>query len=415
MKSRRKHRSRNRSRRGAIAVLAALLLVVVFAMLAFAVDLGYITHVDTELQRTADAAALAAVMRLPDKTAALSAAQLAAVQNKGYEGPTLGAKDVVFGRWNRDTATFSASSSNPNAVKVICERTASDGNPLRLFFASVIGNPETDISTSAVAMYEKGFCGPLVGIEWVSVPGDSTTDSFRSSSGSYDSQTPRNRGSICSDGPIGLEGNPVVNGDANPGRGCVTTLEGGSIVTGNMTPRLRPLNLSPVDASPYEFSNDNGSLPLIPKGKNYVSPVDGAGNFLLDGGKTYTMPTGVYYFNNMTLTGQSTLDIVGHVVIYLTGNLDTSGGYLINTTNVADNLQILMQGGAGTTANVTAGADLYAVIYAPDTAVTTQGNAGFFGAVVGRTLEVTGTGDIHYDEDLDLSRMDVPKRIALVQ
>ena len=47
-------------RRGVIAVLAALLMVVLFAMVAFAVDLGYITLVRTQLQAAADSAALAA-------------------------------------------------------------------------------------------------------------------------------------------------------------------------------------------------------------------------------------------------------------------------------------------------------------------------------------------------------------------
>ena len=95
-----------KSRRGTVAVLAAFLLVFVFAMVAFAVDVGYIVHVDTELQRTADACAMAAVRRLPDQDAATAAAQYIAAQNKGTEGPDLSVSDVQFGTWDRDTATF---------------------------------------------------------------------------------------------------------------------------------------------------------------------------------------------------------------------------------------------------------------------------------------------------------------------
>src|SRR5436190_20070435 len=46
-------------RAGAIAPLAALLIIPLVAMVAFAVDLGYIIQVRTDLQNTADAAALA--------------------------------------------------------------------------------------------------------------------------------------------------------------------------------------------------------------------------------------------------------------------------------------------------------------------------------------------------------------------
>ena len=53
-------RLRPEDRRGAISVLAALLAVVVLAMVAFAVDTGYILSNKQELQRTADAAAMAA-------------------------------------------------------------------------------------------------------------------------------------------------------------------------------------------------------------------------------------------------------------------------------------------------------------------------------------------------------------------
>ena len=74
-----------------------------------------------------------------------------------------------------------------------------------------------------------------------------------------------------------------------------------------------------------------------------MSPVDANGNFLVDGGNTYSMSAGTYYFNSLTLTGQSTLQVDGPVDIYLTGNLDTSGGLLINHTGDASNLRIFKQ------------------------------------------------------------------------
>ncbi len=405
-----------RTRRGNVIVLSAVLMAVVLGMVAFAVDIGYVVHMDTELQRTADACALAAVQQLPDQSNATGAAQSIAAKNKGKGGPDLHASDLQFGYWDRDTATFSSTSDEVNAVQVVVERTAEKGNPIELFFARVLGTSFADVSTTATAMYDNDLCGPLVGIEWVDVPGEPMTDSFRSADGSYASQEPRDNGNICSDGPIHADGSVVVNGDANAGRGYSTIQEGGAIVTGNTSPRLRPLHMPLVDTSAVEQDNDNDSLPGIQKGNHLVSPVDENGNFLVDGGNTYEMPPGTYLFNDFTLTGQSTLIITGPTNIYLTGSLDTSGGDVINDTEIASNLRIFMEGGSDSTALVTASSSLYAVIYAPQTAVETRGGADFFGAVVGQTLLATGSGQIHYDEDLDVSdALDLPQRISLVQ
>lgn len=409
--------TRSRHRRGAISVLAAFCLVFVLAMVAFAVDIGYIAHVDTELQRTADACAIAAVHELPNQIAARTVAKNVAQQNMGTDGPVLSDSDVQFGYWDRDTATFAATTSYPNAVRVTVRRSSASGQPLTLFFAPAFGVDEVDVDASAIAMYDTELCGPLVGIDSIRITGTPETDSFRSSEGSYSSQTPGEAGHICSDGEIEVIGTAEVHGNANPGKGHTVEIVGSAEVTGNTTPRLRPLNMPPVDTDEIEDEHDNGSLPPIVRitGKKSVgsSPLDSNRNFTLTGTTSYDIPEGDYYFNDLTLSGQSSLNVSGKTRIWLTGNLRTAGGKLANNTGKADQLQILMTGG---TADITGNVDFYAVIYAPDTAVEIQGTGQLTGAVVGKTLRMTGTGDIHYDEDLDLSdTIDLPKRVALVQ
>ena len=393
-----------------------MMLVVVFSMVAFTIDIGYILHVKTELQRTADSCALASVMRLPDKSTAQSVALYVAQMNTGTAGPDhIHASDVEFGIWDRDAATFtsSGSSSDTNAVQVSVRRTQASGNPLDLFFAPILGRSSADVTATATAMYDRNLCGPLVGIEWVLVPGDPIIDSYYSSQGAYSAQTPRDHGSLCSDGPINVDGGPNVNGDANPGKGYTTSLTGNAVVTGNKSPRLKPLNLPPVDVGDSNVNNDNNNAPLIPKGNSWKSPIDADGNFLLDAKTTYSLSPGTYYFNDLTLTGQSVLNLSGETTIYLTGNLDTAGGSLVNGTEIPSNLKILMTGG---TALVTANVAFYGVVYGPNTDVTLAGAGDFYGAAVGKTLEVTGTGDIHYDEDLDLGNgVELPLRGTLVQ
>ena len=56
-----------RRRRGNILVLTAMMMILMMALLAFALDWGYAMTVKTELQRAADAAALAAALELVDE------------------------------------------------------------------------------------------------------------------------------------------------------------------------------------------------------------------------------------------------------------------------------------------------------------------------------------------------------------
>lgn len=79
-------------RKGSVLVLTAIMMVLMFAMLAFAVDLGYLTMVRTQLQRTADAAAIAATWSLidgeittgkPDSSYAVDSAHTTATQYTG--------------------------------------------------------------------------------------------------------------------------------------------------------------------------------------------------------------------------------------------------------------------------------------------------------------------------------------------
>jgi Flp pilus assembly protein TadG len=400
-------------RRGTVVPLAAALMAILLAMVAFAIDLGHIVHVDTELQRTADACALAAVQLLPDQEAAIVMAQEVAVDNYRTSGPDLDVSDIEFGEWDRNTATFVPTTSDPNAVRITVRRTAERGNPLELFFAPIMGHSFADVTASSIALLDNEFCGPLIGIEWIDVPGGPITDSYRSSLGRYKWQKARDNGNLCSDGPIVLDGNPIINGHANPGRGYKTTISGNAIVTKSTTPRVRPLELPLVDASDAAENNDNASMAPVKKGNNWVSPVDAQGNFKIDGTTHYTMSPGTYYLKSFEVTGGSSVTFEGATTIYLTGNLDTAGGDIFNTTELPSTVKIFMTGGY---ADVAAHMDFYGVVYAPNTDVILRGGGDWYGVLTGKTLTLTGNGTIHYDEDLGLEdELNLPKSAALVQ
>ncbi len=419
-------RSTHKLRRGNIIVLTGALLTCLLALVALAVDVGYIAHAHTELQRTADAVALAAAAKLPNQLNAIDAGIATAQDNNTSIAINLDSGDFVFGWWSRRNGTFTtpAPANRPtNAVQVTVSRTAARGNPLNLFFGRVVNRNSTDMTVKAIGYMDRSFCGALVGIDWVKVDGSPGSDSYDSVDGPYDPATANPKGSVCSDGDITVSGGAVVSGDATAGNNPTTdevTLNGGGTVEGTIDNRIKPLNMPPVDTSVVSVDNDND---LLPKDKVWRydeetgtwkkrSPLDKFGDFTLNSGEVFDLPPGDYYFNDMIINGGATLNITGNTNIYVTGNFTLAGGaYMINYTMLASNLEFYMTGGA---ANITSDTTFYGVIYAPNTDVTVNASGDFYGAIVGKTLSFSGSGLGHYDESLELEMVDPPTRTTLV-
>jgi Flp pilus assembly protein TadG len=405
-------------RRGNVVVLSAFLLIVMMALAAFAVDVGYIAEARTQLQKSADASALAGAAKLPKIWLATPAAVACANENKTTITPALKTSDIVFGFWNRNTATFTSPKpvGRPyNAVKITLRRTAANGNPLGLFFGRVLGHNTTDVTATAIGFGDRGLCGPFIGIEGVTVSGGLTTDSYDSYDGSYDTATAGDLGSLCSDGPITVGGDAIVNGDVRAGEGDTVTVNGSSVdISGQIGNRVTPLNLPPVDATAASLINNNADLPTYkPPMSGWIKPLNlGTNDFTLLGGAEYNLPPGTYYFHDMKLVGGSILNISGKTTIYLTGNLDRQGGAVVtNQTELASNLTINMTGG---TANISSDGVFYGVIYAPNTDITYSGTADYFGAMVGKTVTIVGDAIGHYDESLDVNMGSYAYRVMLV-
>lgn len=165
-------------RRGHIAVLAAVLLTVVIALVALSVDVGYLYTVRNELQRTADASAIAAAWELFDRDgkagsqtastlasrAQSKAAQFAGLNPVANQGPTLAADDVVVGYMANpsnpsDPLLPTPSGLLPNAVQVRVQRTGQQNGTVPLFFARVLGLADTSLQAQATAALVSGFVG----------------------------------------------------------------------------------------------------------------------------------------------------------------------------------------------------------------------------------------------------------------
>jgi hypothetical protein len=167
-----------RSRRGNVIVLSAVLMVTMMAMIAFAVDLGYLYNARTEMQRAADASAIAACWELIDEdvvkgtsnTAVISAdarskaRQFVALNKINQVAVNLANDDITVGyiaQPGNPSSPFLSSgySAAPNAVKLRIRRTAEQNGAVPLFFGPVLGVQFATLQLDATAAYLPGISG----------------------------------------------------------------------------------------------------------------------------------------------------------------------------------------------------------------------------------------------------------------
>ena len=163
-----------RQRRGAVVVLMAVFMVVLVAMVAFGLDIGYICSTQAELQNAADAAALAGAHQalratVGNDTDANSVAQItitearqAAQQFGSYNragGVTLQvpANDVIVGYQAdpgpQSVSDWSTGQPVPNCVQVTVRRDGTANGALPLIFAPVLGTNSSNLSATATAAF----------------------------------------------------------------------------------------------------------------------------------------------------------------------------------------------------------------------------------------------------------------------
>lgn len=156
---------RRQRRRGIIAVLAAVMLTILLGAIAFAVDYGYLVKVRTDLQRAADAAALAATQDLirkanatQDVGQARATARDYARTNLGDAGFWIADADIEIGRFDPDTVYASVNllaDGTLDAVRVTLRRDGISNSLVPLMFARVLGHQRASVSASATAALQK--------------------------------------------------------------------------------------------------------------------------------------------------------------------------------------------------------------------------------------------------------------------
>ncbi|MGH8004820.1 MAG: DUF7305 domain-containing protein [Limisphaerales bacterium] len=253
--------------------------------------------------------------------------------------------------------------------------------------------------------------------------GNAMIDSYNSDSGTYASQATNgpddrgnmfseNGGDIGSNGVIALAGNTQVHGDAGAYDTVTTTANVdvyGTNSSSEPTTTLDPIQLGDLL---YARSVSQAPADLALQGGAFYDPITKSVSASGNGARVTFNRSGIYFFNNMTFTASSQLIIPSgvNVQIYMIGTLNAAGGTVVNNTAKPENLLIYS---AGTSVSVAGSATAFAAIYAPRARITISGNGDFYGATIGRVVDVTGGGHLHYDEGLrEISNPPKYKKVA---
>ena len=138
---------------GAGTVMGLLWFILLVGITGMAVDITDGLRNRTMLQATADAAALAGAIDLPDQAAAVATAVSYAADNMGAEinGSVLNPDDVRVGLWDPATQSLDTTSLTPDAVMVTVRRSAENANAVPVNFLRIVGLQTWNVVAQAVA------------------------------------------------------------------------------------------------------------------------------------------------------------------------------------------------------------------------------------------------------------------------
>ena len=245
----------------------------------------------------------------------------------------------------------------------------------------------------------------VIGLDSVKFKG--TIDSFDSAVGPYGGTNVGDAASLFSNLDVLLTG-AKVSGGVRSALGAVT-LQKGVVVTGDVragtaitnngtiggtaTPNSPSQTIAPPNVAPCSPFTRTAGISGGPFSYNAAK-----GDLTVGGGKNVTLADGTYCFHDLTLSGGSHLNVNGPVKIFLTGQLEGSGGGgFVNPTFLPSNLQISSSYTGKDGVKMSGGSNAYLSVYAPQTSVELSGGSPVYGALLGKTLVLSGGSIVHYD------------------
>ena len=138
---------------GGGTVMGLLWFMLLVGITGMAVDTTNGFRSRTMLQATADAAALAAAIDLPDQAAAVATAVSYAVENMPSvpNGNVLDPADVLVGLWEPATRSLDTGAALPDSVMVTVRQAEQNNNPVPVNFLRIVGLTSWNVQAQAVA------------------------------------------------------------------------------------------------------------------------------------------------------------------------------------------------------------------------------------------------------------------------
>lgn len=213
---------------------------------------------------------------------------------------------------------------------------------------------ETRSVTAYVRLDTTPFQFAAFGDEGLTLNGTPLVDSYDSRDGVYGGMNVNANGDVATDQSFSFIGTPTVNGDqiSNPKINCA------------------------------------------PASTNLPS----SGALRINGSQEYTLPAGTYHFDSINITGSGKLILSGPVTIYVSGEVYIGGRGVTTAGN--DPTHFFLNATGNSTVEIAGSGAFYGAVYAPASPVTYTGTSDFFGAVIAKNYQQSGTSKLHYDEAL---------------
>ncbi len=312
------------------------------------------------------------------------------------------------------------------------ERTLGDG----YFIAQINTNSAPTITSSGfvrvppgtnnvsraiqITCSKRGGGGTILAKAGVVFSGGSIVDSFDSSVGPYTVATRKDGAVVMSNGSavdVVHIGTAWVYGKADTGPGGTVTVDSSGSLGDLAWHAASNTGIEPGTAS----ADVSTSFPTNgPPTGSFFAPASG-----IVGGTNYTylLSTGSYQTTTFTVGGGNKALVTGNAVLYCTsgftisgsgymwiapgasltiyvnGTFTVSGSGIANGTGLAANLTLLGLNGC-TTCTYSGSSAFVGVIDTPMANVTVSGSAGFYGAIIGNTVTISGGAGVHSDEAL---------------
>jgi Flp pilus assembly protein TadG len=377
-------------RRGIGLVYTVLTLAVVMAFVSMIVDYGRVQLVKTQLQRTADAAARAAASQISSGiTATQNEAVAIAADNNADDSPVVldPNNDIAFGTWNSTNKTFTvltgSNRSSANAIQITCQRIASRGTAIPLFFASLIGRSTCDVSASAIALATTNNSSQLTILNSLQC----TNQPFIASYDSSQTTAPVQSVSSTWGSNVTLGCNGMVGqGEASAGtlNGNLSLGPTGSksaflTVTGTTTNLGSPIP-TPAEPTMQVVTNPGGVSQTPNLAKNAV----------------VNWPGGTYYFTSFVCDEAPTINFTGPAIVYMNGNFTADKKTIINPyQNIPGNL--IWYQSSGHTFSCQQNSTVTMDFYGPNANFSSSDVLDFMGGMVCNTFITGTTLNLFYD------------------